>query len=148
LARGVTEGRRREFADFGWRAEDIPDPQARETFERSKLNWSERDNEPPAGFQAWYRQLIQLRREIPVLSDGRLEQVRTSFDESAKWFVLRRGPVVIACNLSNIAQRVPVGLGHGGKLLLASENSVQFTHDVVVMPPDSVAILISAEPRE
>jgi 1,4-alpha-glucan branching enzyme len=45
LARAVTEGRRREFAAFGWRSEDVPDPQGRETFERSKLNWREPEEE-------------------------------------------------------------------------------------------------------
>jgi maltooligosyltrehalose trehalohydrolase len=37
LARNVREGRRREFSAFGWNPEDISDPQAVETFERSKL---------------------------------------------------------------------------------------------------------------
>jgi maltooligosyltrehalose trehalohydrolase len=148
LARAVTEGRRREFAAFGWRPEEVPDPQARETVERSKLNWSELDNEPHTGLAAWHRRLIQLRREIPALSDDRLERVRTNFDESAKWFAVVRGPVVVACNLNNVAQRVPVDLAHGGKLLLASESNVQFTRDAVALPADSVAILISVEPRE
>jgi maltooligosyltrehalose trehalohydrolase len=148
LARAVTEGRRREFAPFGWKPEDVPDPQAPETFERSKLNWSEQNKEPHSGLLAWHRRLIQLRREIPALSDGRLERVLTNFDESAKWFVVSRGPVVIACNLSDIAQRVPVDLSHGGKLLLASTDNVQFSQDAVMLVSDSVAILISAEPRE
>jgi maltooligosyltrehalose trehalohydrolase len=148
LARAVTEGRRREFAAFGWRLEDVPDPQARETFERSKLNWSEQNKEPHSGLLTWHRRLIQLRREIPALSDGRLERVRTTFDESAKWFVVRRGPLLIACNLSNVAQRVPLGLRHSGKLLLASIDNVEFTHDAVALPADSVAILVSEESPE
>jgi maltooligosyltrehalose trehalohydrolase len=37
LGRAVTEGRRREFADFGFDATDVPDPQDAATFERSKL---------------------------------------------------------------------------------------------------------------
>ena len=36
-----------EFAAFGWNPEEIPDPQAVETFERSKLNWSEHEAEAP-----------------------------------------------------------------------------------------------------
>src|SRR5262249_40561838 len=69
LARNVTQGRRREFASFGWNPEEIPDPQAAETFECSKLNWRERYEEPHAGLLAWHRRLIKLRREIPALSD-------------------------------------------------------------------------------
>jgi maltooligosyltrehalose trehalohydrolase len=148
LGRAVTEGRKHEFAAFGWKPEDVPDPQAAETFERSKLNWSERDIEPHSDLLAWHSRLIQLRREIPALSDGRLERVQTIFDENAKWFVVRRGPVVVACNLSDIAQRVPVGLGRGSKLLLASQDDVQLTDGAVALPPDSVAIFLSEERSE
>jgi maltooligosyltrehalose trehalohydrolase len=145
LARAVTEGRRREFAPFGWMPEDVPDPQARETFERSKLNWSEPDNEPHSDILAWHRRLIQLRREIPALSDGRLERIRITFDENAKWLVFRRGPVVVACNLGDVTRRVPADLAPDVRLLLASAANIEFTHDAVVLLPDSVAILICAE---
>lgn len=46
LAHAVSEGRRREFAAFGWKPEDVPDPQDAETFRRSKLDWAELDEEP------------------------------------------------------------------------------------------------------
>jgi maltooligosyltrehalose trehalohydrolase len=143
LGRAVTEGRRREFAAFGWNPKDVPDPQARETFERSKLNWNERDQEPHAELVAWHSRLIQLRREISVLSDGRLERVHVSFDETAKWLVVTRFPVVIACNLSAVEQRVPTGSGKDSELLLASEPKIQITRDSIELPPDAVAILRS-----
>ena len=41
LARATAEGRKAEFAGHGWDADDIPDPQDPQTFQRSKLNWSE-----------------------------------------------------------------------------------------------------------
>jgi maltooligosyltrehalose trehalohydrolase len=141
LGRNVTEGRRREFVAFGWNPEEIPDPQAVETFERSKLNWSERDKEPHAGLLAWHRRLIELRQEIPALSDGRLEEVRASFDETAKWFVVKRSPVVVACNLNQVMQRVPAGLAPGSRLLLTSEDKIHLSQDAVELPSDSVAIL-------
>src|SRR3546814_4248273 len=40
LARAVSEGRRREFASFGWAPDDVPDPQAPATF-RSEEHTSE-----------------------------------------------------------------------------------------------------------
>ena len=76
LGRLVTEGRRREFAAFSAHREDVPDPQAPETFERSKLNWNERAKEPHRGLLDWHRRLIRLRREVPALADGRPERVR------------------------------------------------------------------------
>ena len=141
LGRNVTQGRRREFAAFGWNPEDIPDPQAVETFECSKLNWSESDTEPHSGLLAWHRRLIQLRREIPALSDGCVEGVRVSFDETAKWFVVKRGPVVVACNLNQVTQRVPADIDPASRLLLTSTDKVQLSQDTVELPSDSVAIL-------
>ncbi len=40
LARATAEGRKAEFAGHGWDADEIPDPQDPQTFQRSKLNWS------------------------------------------------------------------------------------------------------------
>ena len=74
LARAVSEGRRREFAAFGWKAADIPDPQDPETFSRSKVNWTELEREPHASLLAWHKQLIALRRRTPEFADGRLDQ--------------------------------------------------------------------------
>jgi malto-oligosyltrehalose trehalohydrolase len=67
LGRAVTEGRRREFACFpefsdpAGRAR-IPDPQAEETFRRSKLRWDETDRPPHAGLLALYREGLHLRQ--------------------------------------------------------------------------------------
>ena len=41
LARATAEGRKAEFAEHGWDADEIPDPQDPQTFLRSKLNWGE-----------------------------------------------------------------------------------------------------------
>ena len=40
LAEAVSDGRRSEFAAHGWGFADVPDPQDKETFLRSKLDWS------------------------------------------------------------------------------------------------------------
>jgi maltooligosyltrehalose trehalohydrolase len=140
LATAVREGRRKEFAAFGWNPEDVPDPQARETFERSKLNWSELPREPHAGLLHWHRQLIQLRQREPALTDGRLDSVQTRFDESARWFVFERGPITVACNLANRPQRVPLRAGKRA-LLLASERAIQVDDSAVNLPPDAVAVM-------
>ena len=44
LAMATAEGRKREFAEHGWDADEIPDPQDPATFDRSKLNWDEVDD--------------------------------------------------------------------------------------------------------
>jgi maltooligosyltrehalose trehalohydrolase len=67
LARAVSEGRRGEFSAFGWKPEDVPDPQDPATFERSRLDWSELGREPHAGMLRWYREVLALRRAGLVL---------------------------------------------------------------------------------
>ncbi len=69
LGRLVTEGRRREFAHFEAftnpkDVEKIPDPQAKETFLRSKLDWSKMAAGDHAACRRWYQALLQLRKEI------------------------------------------------------------------------------------
>jgi maltooligosyltrehalose trehalohydrolase len=77
IAEATREGRRREFAAFaGFAGEEVPDPQARETFERSRLDPSAADE----GLRAFYRELLELRRELPkevsTSVEGRVLRVR------------------------------------------------------------------------
>ena len=69
LIEAVRQGRRREFAHFGWRAEDIPDPQAITTFERSRLIWDRR-TQVQAQLLHWTNSLIRLRKTVPSLGAG------------------------------------------------------------------------------
>src|SRR3954454_4475787 len=69
LAEAVRDGRRAEFAAFGWRPEDVPDPQDIATFRRSQLNWDEVDTSPHRELLDWHRRLIQLRKSQPDLSN-------------------------------------------------------------------------------
>ncbi len=140
LAQAVRQGRRDEFAKFGWDPADIPDPQDEGTFLRCKLDWFERDLGHHAELLDWHRRLIRLRRETPDLSAGPMENVAVEFNEDARWFVLRRGRVTIACNLAPQRQAVPVG-DDVGELRLASETDVTVGEGSVELPPDSVAIL-------
>jgi maltooligosyltrehalose trehalohydrolase len=142
LGRLVSEGRRREFAAFGWKPADVPDPQDPATFDRSILDWAELGKEPHAGLLQWHRDLITLRRRLPALSDGDFEEVKPTWDEDAGWFCLARGPVTVAVNLADHRQAVPVP-DAGAAVLLASDPSavVDATQSAVQLGPNSVAIL-------
>ena len=140
VARSVREGRRREFAAFGWNPEEVPDPQAEQSFRSSKLDWSERGRQPHAGVLEWHRQLIRLRRAEPSLRDGDLSNVGVSFDEAARWLVMVRGTIVVACNFSARAISVPLPAGKHS-LLLTSEPAIQLCAGSVELPAHSVAIL-------
>jgi maltooligosyltrehalose trehalohydrolase len=141
LGLAVSEGRRNEFTAFGWKPEDIPDPQAPETFARSKLNWSEPGREPHASVLAWHRRLIRLRRELPWLRDGRLDQTRVRFEEAARWLAIDRGPVTVACNLGDRSTCVPVESG-ALSVRLASDARAKRVPGGLELPPESVAILL------
>lgn len=138
LAAAVGEGRCKEFAAFGWKAEEVPHPQARETFERSKLNWNELAEKSHAEMLDWHKQLIQLRRDEKDLSDGKMT-VRVELDEKKRWLVLERGSISVVCNLANDSRRIPLREKEF-KILLTSAPGVEASGDGVVLPPESVAI--------
>ena len=114
LARATAEGRKREFADHGWDADEIPDPQDPATFQRSKLNWDEVDVGDHSRLQRFYRDLLGLRRNEPDFGDPWLDHLRVDYDEDERWFVMHRGNLAIACNLGTASVEVPVT----GKIVL------------------------------
>lgn len=69
LIEAVRQGRRREFSQFGWKPDDIPDPQDRATFTRSMVNRDRLDDRQQDLLQ-WTKSLIHLRKEIPALGAG------------------------------------------------------------------------------
>jgi maltooligosyltrehalose trehalohydrolase len=98
IAQATREGRRAEFASFAaFAGEEIPDPQDRATFERSKLT-RERDPE----LSALYADLLATRRR---LLPGDVDLVE--FDEDARWLRVRRGSFELAMNFAREPRRVP-----------------------------------------
>ena len=99
----------REFAEHGWDADVVPDPQDPETFTRSKLDWAELGGgsttgccevpTAPAGPPA-----AATRPDGPVGSST----CSSTDDADERWIVLRRGSLAIACNLGTDAVAVPV----------------------------------------
>ena len=141
LGRAVAQGRRSEFASFGWKADDIPDPQDLATFERSKLAWRELRRHPHAEMHDWYRSLIHLRRATPDLADGRLDLVKVRADDDAGTIVVERGPITIVANLGRGEQKVELGPDRGSTALLISDNDVEVGSRGVTLPPDTLAVL-------
>ncbi|HLK00221.1 MAG TPA: malto-oligosyltrehalose trehalohydrolase [Streptosporangiaceae bacterium] len=136
LAKAVSEGRRNEFARFGWAAADVPDPQDPATFQRCKLNWSELSGEPHASLLAWYRSLLELRRSVPALTDPRLDRVSVAHDEQARWITIARGAVLVAANLGSDLVCLP-GIPADAALLLASRPGLALP----ALPPETFACL-------
>ena len=139
LGAAVSKGRRAEFAAFGWDPQNVPDPQAPDTFERSKLRWDELSAPDHARVLDWHTRLISLRKRYPELTDGRLEYVGVEFDEDERWLTFTRGRVTIAFNIGEFEARVAADPCH---IELTSSDGVRFESDELVLPPDSVAILV------
>ncbi|HEY6446721.1 MAG TPA: malto-oligosyltrehalose trehalohydrolase [Acidobacteriaceae bacterium] len=139
LGKLVSAGRKKEFAAFGWDPNDIPDPQDPQTYQRSKLNWSEREKGEHAEMLRWYRELIALRQSTPELTSGDLSQVRVRCNEVQQWLAMERGPVTIAFSL---AQRpVDVAVRPSSRIVLQSSPGIALRGGTLTLPPDSVAIL-------
>jgi maltooligosyltrehalose trehalohydrolase len=139
MARAVSEGRRREFAAFGWRPEDVPDPENRETFERSKLRWDEVNQGKHAEMLDWCRRLIALRRGSPSLNDGEAGQTRVQFDEERRWLVMDRGRVKVLCNLGDSPVEFECEEGYG--LVLRSQGGIALWGGKVMVPAAGFAVL-------
>ena len=141
LARAVTEGRRREHpvpAGEGSGSPEAPDPQGPGTFERSRLDWSELGREPHRSLLAWYRALIALRVAEPDLrGDGASAQV--SYDEDARWLIMRRGRFGVAANFSDRPRALR--LGEPGTVLMSSGGPVVWEGERLSFSPRSVAIV-------
>jgi len=146
LAAAVRSGRCAEFAAFGWDPQQIPDPQDPRTFESSKLQWDERYRESHIELLDWHRRLIELRRQTPPLTDGRLAQTTVNYDESQQWMVITRGPVVVAINLSNQPQRLPLPSDQPHRPVLFSvADRPPETQGAAELPAESVVIYVRPE---
>ena len=95
IADATREGRRREFASFAeFSGAEVPDPQAPETFENSKLT---REGEPE-GLRELHAELLRIRREL--LPAGDVDAI--DYDERAGWLAVRRGECTLLANFARI----------------------------------------------
>jgi maltooligosyltrehalose trehalohydrolase len=139
LGRAVSEGRRREFAAFGWDPESVPDPQDPETWRRSVLDWGELGKPEHASVLDWHRTLVALRRDWPELRDGHADGTSVRFSEEAGWLLVERGRVAVAVNIGTEAQAVKVA--SASRILASSVDDVRLEGGTATLPADSVAVL-------
>jgi len=109
LGKLVTEGRRREFQAFSAfsdhaRLEEIPDPQALETFMNSKLKWEERTQSNSAHSQVFqfYRKLIALRKLEPALRTADRTNCIISILDNNTLQLVRKPPITGAFSTESV----------------------------------------------
>ncbi len=144
VGNAVREGRRSEFAAFGWDPEDVPDPQDRETWNRSRLGWGERSEPLHARILDWYRRLIALRAEHTDLRDGRASATTVHHDSGSDGLVIERGTLSIVVNLgepTSVAVRpdATVLMSNGDEPSPATDDGGECTVSVAT---DQVVILL------
>lgn len=142
LGRAVREGRRREFRSFGWKPDDVPDPQDRATFERSVLDWDEQIRGAHADMLAWYRELIALRRTESDLGGCNRETLSVQCDPDERWLHLRRGSVDVVAAFDDGETEVRLRDSAGSRtLLLSSGLSNEVTPSVVRFSGPGVVVM-------
>ncbi|WP_199916499.1 malto-oligosyltrehalose trehalohydrolase [Miniimonas sp. S16] len=154
LGEAVTRGRREEFGGHGWDTDEVPDPQDPETFEASRLDWSEIDAPrgdahdagsgatPDDGARrhhrllAWHRDLIALRRREPALASGDRSRTRVDADDDATALVLHRA--------GEAAQAADGGASDGGSGVAVVLNLTD--EPLPVRVEGAVEVLLAWEP--
>jgi maltooligosyltrehalose trehalohydrolase len=139
LGKATAEGRIAEFARMGWDPATVPDPQDPETFQRSKLDWSELEQQPHAALLDLHRRLAELRRRLPELTDPRFLETEVDVDAAAEVLVLHRGRSTVAANLGSAEARVEVQ----GSLVLATGSGVTVDDGTLLLPAETAAIVVA-----
>ncbi len=140
----VSEGRKKDFAQFGFDQFEIPDPEATETFERSKLDWEEVHRGKHEEMYQWSKALISLRRSCDDFNDGDLGHLRVQTDHKQKALVMQRGEHRVMVNLG--AETVRYDLLKDESIKLASRDLAP-VGDAVELPGMTLIALAGLEAR-
>jgi malto-oligosyltrehalose trehalohydrolase len=147
LAQAVREGRRREFAGFvqfsdPQKLKQIPDPNARATFERSRPSPHAADADRR---ESLYRHLLSIRRSeiVPRLDGARALEAHAVGPAAvlARWHMGDGAVLVLASNLAGAAAAVP---SQPYRLLFSSsKTAAQAVQSGRLEPCSTVALLAS-----
>ncbi|HXO94665.1 MAG TPA: DUF3459 domain-containing protein, partial [Candidatus Acidoferrum sp.] len=125
LIEAVREGRKKEFAEFGWAA-DIPDPQSEATFLRCKLNWNLHTHAQHGVLWNFYQELLRLRRDISALANLDKDAMQVTPFTDQKVLLVRRwnpsGQVVIVHHFDPIATDIKISIPEGNWRTILDSN--------------------------
>ena len=153
LAEAVRQGRKKEYSSFVKEERETAsasgsfnDPQAPETFEQSKINWSLLDDKRHKEIFDFYCDLIALRKRHSCLSNCDKKRTRVEYDhEQQKWIVIERGArsgarAMLLCNFSEDSQLIPIlpSNGHPWQLVLWSGDAKYGGGKELTSPPAQI----------
>ncbi|WP_206606229.1 malto-oligosyltrehalose trehalohydrolase [Steroidobacter cummioxidans] len=117
LARSIREGRRNEFASFGafadeQRREQIPDPNAEQTYRASQLDLDERARAPHRQWLAYTQELLRVRAEklaplIPEIIPGAARYTTDGCTLTVTWPLKDGRALLMQANFGDQAKPVP-----------------------------------------
>lgn len=108
LALATSSGRLREFARMGWDESKVPDPQARDTFLASKLDWSERERSPHRETWEFTKALIAFRSSHAELTNPWRESRDVEAHAEEGLFIVRMPTLTLLANFTVEERRVEV----------------------------------------
>ncbi len=143
MRRMVSEGRKKDFAHFGFDQFEIPDPEAVETFEKSKLDWTEVHQGKHEEMYQWTKELIRLRRSCDDFNDGDLGHLRVQTDNKHKTLIMQRGEHRVLVNLGG--QEASFEILNGETLKASSRKLALPGTEFLKLPPMTLAVLAAEE---
>ena len=126
LIEAVRKGRKAEFSEFHAQGE-APDPQAPETFLKSKLQWNLLNTGIHETMYRYYQTLISIRKKEPALYKLNRQQLNCEHDEKTQTLILWRWHenqhIVCLMNFSKVQQKlkIPDGGNEWNKLFDTAE---------------------------
>ena len=147
LALSVTKGRRDEFARFPQFAsvetrDRIPDPNAEESFYRSKLNWGSLTNQAHAGWLQLYRKLLSIRRRVVTPRLAGVGSVHTRYFHlenlglAVDWSLENGSGLSLSANLGG--EWLPITMSQPGGEFYSSSSQAAKAFKHKRLPPWSV----------
>ena len=126
LIEAVRKGRKEEFTAFRWE-EEMPDPQDEATFLRSRIEPRLRDGGHHRTLLEFYREILLLRKDHPVLSRLNKEDMEVVSYESEKVMFVRRWrgsaqtAAVFGFSPGPVSLELPIPPGRWEKLVDSSD---------------------------
>lgn len=139
LVEAIRKGRAEEFGSFQWH-ESPPDPQSEETFERSILNHSLKNEPPHKYLLEFYRRLINRRKNTPALSNPDKYKQNVLEDRHAnvifihRWFGDNHAILLLNFDRENRSVEFPIPPGEWKKSL----DSADFPPEKKTTSPEEI----------
>ncbi|MEQ1404345.1 malto-oligosyltrehalose trehalohydrolase [Neorhizobium sp. Rsf11] len=138
LAKAVRDGRRKEFEGHAGHDDDtlVPDPNARQTFDFSTLDWNKPDSVDGRDWLEFTGKLLELRKQyvLPLLRSahgGSGKVLKTEKGFLAVTWTFPKGTLSMAINIGEEPQTLP---GLSGKVIFAWPEQARD------LPPNSIVV--------